>query len=225
MSNLIGRFFTINAGEAGSSCLKWTVRGFTFIHLHLADAFIQSHLQCIQAIHFFISMCFSWESNPQPFALLTQCSTTESQEHFNKLHKKCIEPTKCWFCWYSVISWPCSNWAHLWNAHLCQPSVRLSHDPPPHTHSHTLTHIHTHTHTHTRTHTHTLTCTSCSCVSYSLLQPSQWQLVSYTTSASCLQSSKSSFRSTALPRWSWGGTAALQLKRSLADRFVSGPLC
>ncbi len=26
-------------------------------------------------------MCVPWESNPQPFALLTQCSTTESQEH------------------------------------------------------------------------------------------------------------------------------------------------
>ncbi len=30
---------------------------------------------------YFISMCVSWESNPQPFALLTQCSTTETQEH------------------------------------------------------------------------------------------------------------------------------------------------
>ncbi len=27
------------------------------LHLHLADAFIQSDLQCIQAIHFFVSMC------------------------------------------------------------------------------------------------------------------------------------------------------------------------
>ncbi len=49
--------------------------------MHLADAFIQSDLQCIQAIHFFISMCVLWELNPQPFALLTQCSTTEPQEH------------------------------------------------------------------------------------------------------------------------------------------------
>ncbi len=51
-----------------------------FIFMHLADAFIQSNLQCIQAIHFFVSMCVPWESNPQPFALLTQCSTTELQE-------------------------------------------------------------------------------------------------------------------------------------------------
>ncbi len=31
---------------------------------------------------FFITMCVPWESNPQPFALPTQCSTTEPQEHF-----------------------------------------------------------------------------------------------------------------------------------------------
>ncbi len=48
--------------------------------MHLADAFIQSDLQCIQAIDFFISMCVPWELNPQRFALLTQCSTTEPQE-------------------------------------------------------------------------------------------------------------------------------------------------
>ncbi len=39
---------------------------FTFTFMHLADAFIQSDLQCIQAIHFFVSMCVPWESNPQP---------------------------------------------------------------------------------------------------------------------------------------------------------------
>ncbi len=55
----------------------------TFTFMHLADAFIQSDFQCIQATHiyFFISMCVPWELNPQPFALLTQCSTTEPQEH------------------------------------------------------------------------------------------------------------------------------------------------
>ncbi len=30
---------------------------------------------------FIIIMCVPWELNPQPFALLTQCSTTEPQEH------------------------------------------------------------------------------------------------------------------------------------------------
>ncbi len=62
--------------------------------MHLADAFIQSDLQCIQVI--IVSMCVPWELNPQPFALLTQCSTTEPRESLliyiytevggNKLH-------------------------------------------------------------------------------------------------------------------------------------------
>ncbi len=38
----------------------------TFTFMHLADAFIQSDLQCIQAIHFLVSTCVPWESNPQP---------------------------------------------------------------------------------------------------------------------------------------------------------------
>ncbi len=48
--------------------------------MHLADTFIQSRLT-IQAIH----LHFPWELNPQPFALLTQCSTTEPQETYTKL--------------------------------------------------------------------------------------------------------------------------------------------
>ncbi len=53
--------------------------------MHLADAFIQSDLLLwlkLQAKKiFFVSMCVPWESNPQPFALLMQCFTTEPQEH------------------------------------------------------------------------------------------------------------------------------------------------
>ncbi len=45
--------------------------------MHLADTFIQSDLQRIQVINYFVSMCVPWELNPQPFA---QCSTTEPQE-------------------------------------------------------------------------------------------------------------------------------------------------
>ncbi len=50
---------------------------FTFTFMHLA--FIQTDLHCIQVIHFFVSMCVPWELNRQPFALLTQCTTTEPQ--------------------------------------------------------------------------------------------------------------------------------------------------
>ncbi len=55
--------------------------------MHLADAFIQSDLQCIQVIQFLCYMCVPWESNPQPFALLTQCSTTE-HFYFNGMFLK-----------------------------------------------------------------------------------------------------------------------------------------
>ncbi len=50
---------------------------FTFTFMHLADAFIQSNLQLHSGYTFLISICVPWESNLQPFALLTQCSTTE----------------------------------------------------------------------------------------------------------------------------------------------------
>ncbi len=55
-------------------------------------------LQCIQVIHCFISMCVPWELNPRPIALLTQCSTTEPQEHMNVswLHCVCCESVRRW---------------------------------------------------------------------------------------------------------------------------------
>ncbi len=43
--------------------------------------FFPKRLTITFRLYIFISMCVSWESNPQPFALLTQCSTTEPQEH------------------------------------------------------------------------------------------------------------------------------------------------
>ncbi len=46
--------------------------------MHLADAFIQSDLQCLHGYTWFI---VSLGIEPTTFALLTQCSTTEPQEH------------------------------------------------------------------------------------------------------------------------------------------------
>ncbi len=38
---------------------------FTFTFMHLADAFIQSDLHCIQVtVLHLISSCFPWETNP-----------------------------------------------------------------------------------------------------------------------------------------------------------------
>ncbi len=90
---------------------------FTFTFMHLADAFIQSDLQCIQAIHL-LSVCVPWELNPQPFALLTQSSTTEPQEyvihiciHIELYIFECLWPvcinllciSACTFCVYVFV--------------------------------------------------------------------------------------------------------------------------
>ncbi len=51
--------------------------------MHLTDAFIQSDLQYIQVIHFyFCQYVCPLGIEPTTFALLTQCSTTEPQEHY-----------------------------------------------------------------------------------------------------------------------------------------------
>ncbi len=57
----------------------------TFTFMHLADAFIQSDLQCIQAI-IFLSVCVlpGNRTHNLLLALLTQCSTTKPQEHFTQ---------------------------------------------------------------------------------------------------------------------------------------------
>ncbi len=52
---------------------------FTFIR-----CFYPKRLSIAFRLYIFISMCVLWESNPQPFAQLTQCSTTES--HRNKIY-------------------------------------------------------------------------------------------------------------------------------------------
>ncbi len=57
----------------GSQTRAFTNLVYIYIYA-VSSAFIQSELQCIQAIHFFISMCVPWEFNPQPFLLLMQCS-------------------------------------------------------------------------------------------------------------------------------------------------------
>ncbi len=55
---------------------EWQTVSFTlhFTFMHLADAFIQSDLQCIQAIHLYCQYACSLGIEPTTFALLTQCS-------------------------------------------------------------------------------------------------------------------------------------------------------
>ncbi len=61
-------------------CRDWCfILHFTF--MHLADAFIQINLYPIQDIHFYCLYVCSLGIEPTTFVLLTQCSTTEPQEH------------------------------------------------------------------------------------------------------------------------------------------------
>ncbi len=54
-------------------------------------------------LYVFVSMCVPWERNPQPFALLTQCSTTEPQEHPIDWHEEVIV-TKTVGCWKQLTA-------------------------------------------------------------------------------------------------------------------------
>ncbi len=57
------------------------------LHLHYAFSrlFYPKRLTIAFRLYIFISMCVPWESNPQPFPLLTQCSTTEPHRTLNHL--------------------------------------------------------------------------------------------------------------------------------------------
>ncbi len=61
-------FISVNVCFMSRNILLFILDLVTFTFMHLADAFIQSdlHSLSIQAIHFFVSTCVSWESNPQP---------------------------------------------------------------------------------------------------------------------------------------------------------------
>ncbi len=56
--------------------LNWPANS---LHLHFTFSrrFYPKRLTLAFRLYIFISICVPWESNPQPFALLTQCSTTE----------------------------------------------------------------------------------------------------------------------------------------------------
>ncbi len=67
--------------------ILWTVTPLIYILGQILNIYIYAfsrrfypkRLTVHSGYTFFISMCVPWESNPQPFALLTQCSTTEPQ--------------------------------------------------------------------------------------------------------------------------------------------------
>ncbi len=61
---------------------KEILRHEIYIYIYaFSRRFYPKRLTITFRLYIFISMCVLWESNPQSFALLTQCSTTEPQEH------------------------------------------------------------------------------------------------------------------------------------------------
>ncbi len=63
---------------------------YVFYFLKFSRRFYPKRLTVHSGYTFcFISMCVPWELNPQPFVLLTQCSTTEPQEHHQFTNASC----------------------------------------------------------------------------------------------------------------------------------------
>ncbi len=56
----------------------YTTQIYIYIYIYaFSRRFYPKRLTITFRLYIFISKCVPWESNPQPFALLTQCSTTE----------------------------------------------------------------------------------------------------------------------------------------------------
>ncbi len=63
----------------------WHIHTYIYIYIYIyafSRRFYPKRLTVHSGYTCFITMCVPWESNPQPSALLTQCSTTEPQEHY-----------------------------------------------------------------------------------------------------------------------------------------------
>ncbi len=54
---------------------------YTHTHIYAFSRHFYSKRTVHSGYTFVVSMCVPWELNPRPFAPLTQCSTTEPQEH------------------------------------------------------------------------------------------------------------------------------------------------
>ncbi len=67
-----------------NNSLMWTVCIYIYIYIYaFSRCFYPKRLTVHSGYTCFVSMCVPWELNPQPFALLTQCSTTEPQGHLH----------------------------------------------------------------------------------------------------------------------------------------------
>ncbi len=60
---------------------------YIYIYIYaFSRRFYPKRLTIAFRLYIFISTCVPWESNPQPFAQLTQCSTTEPHRNTDHIH-------------------------------------------------------------------------------------------------------------------------------------------
>ncbi len=92
-----GSKFCISFGNQGPRVRVEKLIAQVYIYIYaFSRRFYPKRLTIAFRLYIFISMCVPWESNPQPFALLTQCSTTE--------------PHRNTFAWSPVLSFHSLWW-------------------------------------------------------------------------------------------------------------------
>ncbi len=70
----------------GSVCVCVCVYIFFYIYIYaFSRRFYPKRLTIAFRLYIFISTCVPWESNPQPFVQLTQCSTTEPHRNTEQI--------------------------------------------------------------------------------------------------------------------------------------------
>ncbi len=79
--------------RAGQTVVLQAPLGHIYIYIY-AFSFYPKRLTVHSGYAFIVSMCVPWESNPQPFALLTQCFTTVPQEHWTHMRSNDYSTTK-----------------------------------------------------------------------------------------------------------------------------------
>ncbi len=85
-----------------------------YIYIYaFSRCFYPKRLTIAFRLYIFISTCVPWESNPQPFTQLTQCSTTEPHRntgviHSNSLEDHCVTVTRA--CVSALAHWRDPFW-------------------------------------------------------------------------------------------------------------------
>ncbi len=121
---------SINSYYAIISLYEWMAEMRVFLYIYaFSRHFYPKRLTVHSGYTCFMTMCVPWESNPQPFALLTQCSTTEPQEHFTThtlYHTHTLPHTlkRTWRSWWFQPLQ--SQWGHKHTYIISRTALRVT---------------------------------------------------------------------------------------------------